>query len=684
VADTRLVSGFELGLSGTAPTLLNSSAVQPFSCRFEFVNAVIESDDDIIEGSSVHLRLDRTIGHGVHDDYDLTNYAPGPIRLDLEIRIEGDYADLFDVKQSHLVRRGEIESTWDAQAGRLTTMHTNEGFRRGLCLQAARHDSAPQFANGTISFPVVLGPFGHWHTCLLWTPILDDRTPTRPARACHALLGGDTETDRQRREWARRVTRIHTSNPAVDAVVARAVHDLAAMRIHRHDGDAAAAGGDDIESWVPGAGIPWFVTLFGRDTMIVSLQTMALSPRLATSALQALAALQGDSYDDDRDMQPGKIEHELRHGELAYLGLIPQTPYYGTHDATTLFVWAAGELWRWTADRSTLERLRPHVERALSWIDTDGDADGDGLQEYQTRAGRHGYYNQGWKDSGQAIVTADGTVAELPLALCELQGYVVAAKRAWATVLVEAFDDSAGARRLRDEAAALAAAVEERFWWDEQGTYYLGLDGRKQPIESVASNAGHLLWAGAVIPERAETVVRRLMADDMWTGWGIRTLSARHRSYNPFSYQLGSVWPHDNAILAAGFRRYGHDEPAWRVARALLDAAARFQSDRLPEVFAGLERDPGGFPAQYLGANVPQAWASGAVIHLVSMLLGVEPDAAHRTLRINPTLPGWLSELHLEGLRIGDARIDLHITRAGVEQVGADEIKVIQRPTPPT
>lgn len=444
VSDTRLVSDFELSLSGTRLTLLNSSPVRPFSCRFEFVNRPIQRDDDVIDDATIHLRLDRTIGQGVHDDYDLTNYAPTAVKVAVEIRVEGDYADLFDVKRSHLVRRGETESNWDQDTGRLTTVHTNQGFRRGLCLQAERHDSLPHFANGTIVFQALLAPLGHWHACLLWMPIVDGRDPVRPVYGCHALLGGDNESDRQRRGWARRVTRISTNDGEVNAVVARAVHDLAAMRIHRHDAAASAETGDGIESWVPGAGIPWFVTLFGRDALIVGLQTMVLSPRLAMAALQALALYQGQGYDDSRDLQPGKIEHEIRHGELAYLNLIPQTPYYGSHDATTLFVWAAAELWRWTADRGSLERLRPHVERALSWIDADGDSDGDGLQEYQTRAGPQGYYNQGWKDSGKAVVNADGSVAELPLALCELQGYVVAAKRGWAKVLEEAFDDGAG------------------------------------------------------------------------------------------------------------------------------------------------------------------------------------------------------------------------------------------------
>ena len=372
-------------------------------------------------------------------------------------------------------------------------------------------------------------------------------------------------------------------------------------------------------------------------------------------------------------MQPGKIEHEIRRGELAFLHLVPHTPYYGSHDATTLYVLAAAEAWRWHGDRDALDRVRPHVERALAWIGTDGDADGDGLQEYATRAREGGYYNQGWKDSGEAIVNADGSLAALPIALCELQGYVVAAKRAWAATIEDAYRDRDGAARLRDQADRLAALIEERFWWEAEGTYYLGLDGAKRPIESVTSNPGHLLWSGAVVAERAARVAARLLADDMWSGWGIRTLATGHVAYNPFSYQRGSVWPHDNALAAAGFRRYGLDDEAATVARAVLDAGERFQNRRLPELYAGLARDPGGFPVQYLGANVPQAWAAGAVVHLLTTLLGLDADASRDRLVVRPALPAWLERVRLRNLTVGDAVVDLEIRRDdGAHHVDAE------------
>jgi glycogen debranching enzyme len=664
--DTRLVSAYELTLSRTPPTLLNSAVVQPFSARHEFVNAEMATSGGVIERGTLHLRLDRTIHHGIHEDYDLTNYASEAVEFELELRLEGDYADLFDVKEERFVRRGLLESRWDSEARTLTNSYRHGDFERGLRLEVRKYGSEPEYANGLLSFRIRLEPKQRWHTCLLWVPVRVAGEEGGPIDACHALLTGDPELAKRRHAWRARVTRIKTNDSGVNAVVERAVDDLGALRMRRVDKDAVAHGGDGIEEMVPAAGIPWFVSLFGRDALVVSLQALALSPGLAAGSLQALAALQGDSYDDRHDLQPGKIEHEFRHGELAHFELVPQTPYYGTHDATTLYVWAAAELWRWTADRALLERLRPHVERALHWVDVDGDDDGDGLQEYKTRAGDWGYYNQSWKDSGDGVVNADGSNAELPIATCELQGYVVAAKRGWADTLEQAFDDAAGAAQLRQQADRLAEAIEARFWWEAEGAYYLGLDGRKRPIESVASNQGHLLWAQAITGERAARVVTRLLEADMWSGWGVRTLSAAHIAYNPLSYQLGSVWPHDNAILARGFCRYGHGAQAGQIARALFDAAGRFQYRRLPEVYGGLARDEGSFPVQYLGANVPQAWASGAVIHLLSALLGLEPDAANKRLVLRPALPDWLDEIELTNLRVGNASVDLRVTRDNV------------------
>ncbi len=688
-ADTRLVSGYRLKLGRVRPVLINSAATAHHSARFEFANpALVQANGGPLPENTLHLRLDRTIGAGVHEDYEVTNYSRGQVEIDLEVSIESDFADLFDVKAHQPLLRGTLRSSWEA--GRLAVSYRNESFERGVIIEPARSDSAASYANGGLLFRLVLAPRQRWHSCLLWRPVLSAGAAGAPPLRCHDLTGGSGRHE-VKRDWVSRATSFSTSSPVVTETVSQAVDDLAGLRMHRHDpvagGGAAAGGGPDhtaatfggagraADSWVPAAGVPWFVSLFGRDSLIVSMQTLALSPRFAVGSLNALAALQADAYDDARDMQPGKISHEIRHGELAALKLIPHTPYYGTHEASTLYVLTAAAAWHWHGDRAALDLVRPHVERALAWIDQDGDPDGDGLQEYQTRA-PHGYYNQAWKDAGDAILHADGELARLPLALCEVQGLAVAAKRAWADVLDTVYADPAGATRLRDQALRLAEAIETRFWWDEEGTYYLGLDGDKQPIRSVTSNPGQLLWTGAVAAERAARVAARLLAPDMWSGWGIRTLSDSHAAYNPFSYQLGSVWPHDNALIAAGFRNYGLDAEAGQVARGMFDAAGLFSSRRLPELFAGLPRDDGAFPVQYLGANVPQAWASGAMIHLLVTLLGLEADAAAGVLRVRPALPAWLDDVRLEQLGVGAASVDLQVLRG---PDGAHKVEITRR-----
>ncbi|NNN19723.1 MAG: amylo-alpha-1,6-glucosidase [Acidimicrobiaceae bacterium] len=671
-ADTRVVSGYRLKLGGARPILLNGAATRPHSARFELTNpALIGSAGPDIPEHSLHLRVDRTVGPGIHEDYDLTNQNRNEVAIDLEVSIESDFADIFDVKAHHRIRRGSIRSIWDEENRRLTTSYNNGEFERSLVLEVTNNDSPPEFANGGIVFRIVVPPAGSWHSCLWWMPVIDgkERRVTRP---CHQLLEADSEEEVARSRWVAQATIFDTSNPGVTIALRQAVDDLAGLRLHHHD-DLAGSDEetDDPEAWVPAAGIPWFVSLFGRDALTASFQTLAVSPRFALGSLRALASLQADSYDDIRDMQPGKIEHEVRHGELAALHLIPHTPYYGGHEISTLYVLVAAKAWGWHGDRDALEAIRPNVSRALAWVDRDGDSDGDGLQEYKMRT-PDGYYNQGWKDSPDAIVMGDGSLAKLPIALCEHQGMVVAAKRAWADVTQDVFGDRKVASRLRSEADRLASQIEERFWWEEEGTYYMGLDGDKNPIESVSSNPAHLLWQQAVEPERAARVVKRLMATDMWSGWGIRTLSSDHAAYDPLSYQRGSVWPHDNAIAAAGFRAYGFDEEAIKVAAGIFDATSRFTSQRLPELFAGLTRDPGAYPVQYLGANVPQAWSSGALIHFVVTLLGLDADAAAGVVHLRPALPAWMSEVTLRQLRIGSVSVDLRVSSQPDGTYGVD------------
>jgi glycogen debranching enzyme len=362
----------------------------------------------------------------------------------------------------------------------------------------------------------------------------------------------------------------------------------------------------------------------------------------------------------------------MRYGELAHFKLIPHTPYYGTADATPLYLITLHAAWRATGDKELLEQHLQTAEGCLAWIDKYGDRDGDGFQEYQTRSSA-GYENMGWKDSGDSVMYPDGSLVKGPKALCELQGYVY---NAWVR-MAEVFDalgKPERAQELRAKAAVLFARFNEAFWDEELGFYAYALDGDKNKVLTIASNAGHCLWSGIVPPERAKRVVDRLMAPDMWTGWGIRTLSANHPAFNPYNYQTGSVWPHDNAIIAMGFKFYGFGAEAARVAHDVSVAASHFQLNQLPELYTASERDETNFPVQYIGANVPQAWAAGSVFMLTQALLGFLPDAPRNKLYVDPSLPAWLPDLTVCDLRVGKNKLDIRFWREG-EQTAFEVIK---------
>ena len=668
--DTRFVSGYDLWINGRRPILLASAPIQSFSSRFEFTNDATVDSFGVIDRQSLALRIDRTVADAVHEDIDIANYASRPVRLTIEIAVLSDFADIFDVKRGEIVRRGELNSRWFRSRGELRATYINRDFRRELIVAVERASAPAQFANGRLVFVATIPPKGVWHTCLKWNPVTraGQRPVTLPCNAVDAPV---------RSTGAARLPNvsIRTPNHTVDRAWDQAVRDLEALHLE----DPAFARG----VFIPAAGVPWFVTLFGRDSLIVSMQGISGFPEFAKGALRRLSELQSTANDPERDMEPGKIPHEIRHGELAQLGILPYQPYYGTHDATSLFVIVLSYLYHWTGDVDLLRRYLPNAEAAIAWSARYGDRDSDGFQEYKTRSS-HGYYNQGWKDAGDAIREADGSLAALPIGTCELQGYVFDAKNRMAEVY-DVLDRPKDARRLRRQAQKLYDRVNEQFWWEEEGTYYLGLNGRKEPIRSVASNAGYLLQSGMVPPERAGRVVRRLMADDMWSGWGVRTLSSDHPAYNPFSYQCGSVWPHDNATIAGGFRRYGYDKEAAMVAKGIFDAAERLVALRLPELFSGLPRVAASFPVPYLGANVPQAWAAGSVFRFVALLCGLHAtvDGDGSKLYVNPALPDWLPDITLENLRLGKGSLALHFVDGQVDvQRNTSGYEVVHGPAP--
>jgi glycogen debranching enzyme len=413
---------------------------------------------------------------------------------------------------------------------------------------------------------------------------------------------------------------------------------------------------------VPYAGVPWYVAPFGRDSVISAWQLLPYHAGVAAGTLRFLAAWQGRRHEDFLDEEPGKILHEYRRGEMANCREIPFIPYYGTADATPLFVILLDEYVRWTGDVALLRELWPAARAALQWMRLHGDRDGDGYVEYQTRSPL-GLRNHGWKDSEDAVMHADGRLARPPIALCEVQGYAHAAWLAGAA-LMETLGDTADADDLRGRARALREAFERDFWLPHEAFYALALDGDKRPCEVIASNPGHCLWTGIVDEARAEPVVKRLLADDMFSGWGMRTLSSRERRYNPMSYHNGSVWPHDNALAAAGFRRYGMVEHAVTLASALFEASRYFEHRRIPELYCGFARHADQGPISYPVACAPQAWAAGSMLGMLTALLGLTADARrHRLTLDSPVLPPWLRWLEIHGLRVGSARLDLSVVR---------------------
>jgi glycogen debranching enzyme len=453
------------------------------------------------------------------------------------------------------------------------------------------------------------------------------------------------------KEWEESCTEITTDDEIVNAVLKRSLHDLRLLS-------------DQVEGgYLPSAGIPWFSVPFGRDSLITALQTLALQPDIARATLLFLAEHQGQEVNDWRDEQPGKILHEIRLGELAALGDVPHTPYYGSVDATPLWVMTLGEYVRWTGDRALATKLRPNLEAALAWIETYGDFDGDGFVEYLCRSSR-GIRNQGWKDSADSATHRDGRPAEPPVALAEVQGYVYAAWTAAAT-LYDLWDEPGSAERYRSLAAGLRRRFQ-RVWWSEVDQFFaMALDGDKNPVSTVSSNPGHCLWAGMLDDDPARAVATRLVREDMLCGWGVRTLSSLEPSFNPMSYHNGSVWPHDNSILVSGLKRYRLDASALLVAEELLDAAVRFPLYRLPELYCGFARDRRYYsmPAQYPVSCSPQAWAAGSIFLVVQALLGLEPDACGDRVTLRPTLPRVVNWLKVKRMRIGEHRVDFEVRR---------------------
>jgi glycogen debranching enzyme len=650
--DTRFVSNYEMFADGEHWVLQNSGSIAYYASRAYLTNPLIVTEYGDIEPGALSVIFSRAVHDGIHEDLDIHNYSMKRVRFSFEISLRTDFADIFEVKAKRMLRKGNVTTQWHPERSELISTYEHEDFMRSLTTRAIHSSSVASYSNGRISFLVDLAPRKSWHVCLQHLMNEPAGSESRPRECVHRLHSQDSEMEAELREWKRVTTSITSSNEDVYRLFKQSVEDMAALRMPPRETEA---------EFVPAAGVPWFVAVFGRDSLIVSLQNMVVYPDFARGALDILGRLQATEVDDYRDAQPGKILHEIRVGELAERKLVPHTPYYGTADATALYLITLHEAWKWLGDDRLFKDHERVAKRCLEWIDRYGDLDGDGLQEYQTRSPQ-GYENMGWKDAADSVMYPDGTPVKGPKALCELQGYTY---DAWLR-MAHAFEhfnqpDLAGA--LRRKAAALQQKFEELFWCEETGFYAYALDGDKKQVRTIVSNPGHLLWSGIVSRERAGRVIARLLESDMWSGWGIRTLSEKCSAFNPFSYQNGSIWPHDNGIIAMGCKRYGFSEEAARIARDISEAASYFVFYRLPELYAGTAREAGAFPVQYLGANVPQAWAAGSVFHLLRAILGLDADAHSNTLYVDPSLPKWLPDITLTNLRVGTGMVTLRFWR---------------------
>jgi len=674
-SDTRIISSWQIFADGTPWNLLNSGDIAYYAMEIFMANAELNTFMGKVPAGTVSMTVGRTIGGGIHEDIDLVNHNQFPVQFNLEIAIRSDFADLFEVKSGQIVRRGLITTDWSPKRASLKTSYDNSSFQRQLIVRVVEASCDPVYANGRISFLVELKPGQSWHACLLYdvtAGVGKAKTTHRAPTHCIGHHNSGEPADRLA-DWHKTVMTIETSNEEFYRFYRQSLDDMAALRL--------PIGGASHAEFIPAAGVPWFLALFGRDTLIVSLQNAMVHHDFARGALKILGDLQARERDDYRDAEPGKILHEMRRGELAHFKLIPHTPYYGTADATILYLMVLHKAWRCTGDLDLVKEFLPVAERCLTWIDKYGDRDGDGFQEYQTRSPA-GMENMGWKDSGESMVYTDGSLVKGPKALCELQGYVYDALLRMAFVY-DALGKPRKAAALRAKAKTLFDRFNEKFWDEKAGFYALCLDGEKKKVMSIASNQGQLLWSGIVPQDRAEKLVRRLMEPDMWSGWGIRTLSADHPAFNPNSYQNGSVWPHDNAFIALGFRRYGFAAEANRIARDISGAAGYFAFHQMPELFSGLQRAPMNFPVQYLGANVPQAWAAGSAFASVQMMLGFQPDEPNGRLYIDPVLPDWMPDITVRNLRLGGHHGDLRFWREGAatrwEVLKGDPGRVVQR-----
>lgn len=651
--DTRHLSRLGLAIQGVRPMLLGTTLRDDNAAlTCDLANPDLYEDGRLVlERDLVHIRRSKFLWNAAcHERLAVHNFSDRPQRLRLDMHFTADFADLFEVRGAVRAKRGTVHAPETGADGVRLAYTGLDGILRVTRLRFA---PAPTTLTADMAgFELELPARGH---VVLHIEIrCGDEVPAHSAR--EAFMLGIRDARRALRRASSRASGVETSNDVFNEAARRSVADLYMLMTDKPGGP------------YPYAGIPWFSTAFGRDAVITAYQMLWMDPDVALGVLRFLADNQAVEEDPVADAEPGKILHETRVGEMAELGEVPFRRYYGSVDATPLFVMLAGAWLERTGDVATVAGLWPNVEAALSWIDRYGDRDGDGFVEYGRRT-QEGLANQGWKDSHDSIFHADGRLATGPIALVEVQGYVFAAKRA-AAAMARRLGHAARAAVLDHEADALRRRFEEAFWCDDLGTYALALDGDKRPCRVRSSNAGHALFSGIASPGRAAAVARGLMDSASFSGWGIRTVPTVEARYNPMSYHNGSVWPHDNALIALGLSRYGHRDAVTRIFEGLFAASQYMDLRRLPELFCGFPRRRGNGPTSYPVACTPQAWAAAAPFALLQASLGLGFDPWRRCVGFDrPRLPGFLDEVTLRGLRLGEASVDLLARRHGNDVV---------------
>jgi len=651
--DTRHLSVWDLSFDEIRPIVLLSTAELGYSSEHHLTNPPMATTGGrIIPKETLEVRRQRVVNQSLHETIQVTNFNIVRSTIVLRFDFDADFMDIFEVRGVKRHRRGTLSKPLVAKDKVTFRYRGLDGARRTTQI---RFSPTPDqiWYNGAL-FTL---PLRHRETAVITVTISPNGAPSDDH-----FYAGLQKLDSCYRDWLRSCTEVFTNNDFFNTMLQRSLRDTRLLMTDGEDGRFVAAG------------TPWFNCLFGRDSLITSFQVLALNHEVARDTLHALARWQGREINDWRDEEPGKILHELRSGEMASLGEIPMAPYYGSVDATPLFLILAAEYVAWTGDLDLVHQLEPNLMAALEWIDTYGDSDRCGYVEYSKRSAK-GLLNQGWKDSRDGIVNSDGTLVRPPIALVEVQGYVYAAKRGMAW-LMSLLGKKSLARKLRREATLLKARFNHDFWLEDEEFYALALGANKEPATSITSNPGHCLWTGIVDADKAPKVVERLFSNDMFSGWGIRTLSSRAARYNPLGYHLGSIWPHDNSLIGMGLKRYGFEEELNELTTALYDCCHGFDYYRLPELFCGVPRSAQNLPVRYPVACRPQAWAAGTFPLLLRAILGLVPSAPEKELLIvRPRLPYWLEEVEVRGLTVGDSAVDLLYQR----RKGRTQVSVLAR-----